>query len=237
MEEITVNGIVLKSINYKEKDKIINIFTVELGNVSAILKGVSSAKAKMKFAWQPFCFAKFDLVKSNNYYVVKSVELIDTFFDLSLDYDNYLYGSSFLEVCNHILKPNIISENLFLLLLKTLKNIVYNDVDGLISAIKFYIEFLNIIGYKLNFDNCDLCGMKFLGDIKFNYHTGSFRCSNCSDDMPLSKQLFSSIKMIATTDIEKIKTLKLNKECLKECLNMLIKNVSDKINFKIKSFS
>ena len=75
-----VTGIVLNSIQYKEKDKLIHIFTVELGNITASLKGVVSAKAKLKFAGQPFCFAKFDLTKSHDFFVVKNVELIDNFF-------------------------------------------------------------------------------------------------------------------------------------------------------------
>ena len=87
MDEIIVTGIVLTSMPYKEKDKLIHLFSVELGNITAILKSVSSPKSKLKFAGQPFCLGKFELAKGHDFYVVKGVELIDSFFDISTDYD------------------------------------------------------------------------------------------------------------------------------------------------------
>ena len=86
MEEIIVTGIVLTSMPYREKDKLIHIFSVELGNVTALLRGVSAPNSKLKFAGQPFCMGKFELAKGHDFYTVKGVELIDTFYDVSLDY-------------------------------------------------------------------------------------------------------------------------------------------------------
>ena len=77
MDDIEVTGIVLDAMPYKEKDKLIHIFTIELGLVTGILKGVSSPKAKLKFAGQPFCFGKFDLTVARDFYVVKGVDVID----------------------------------------------------------------------------------------------------------------------------------------------------------------
>ena len=64
MEDIEVTGIVLNSMPYKEKDKLIHIFTVELGTITGILKGIASPKAKLKFAGQAFCFGKFHLTST-----------------------------------------------------------------------------------------------------------------------------------------------------------------------------
>ena len=57
---------------------------------------------------------------------------------------------------------------------------------------------------------CDNCGMKFVGDIKFDIHTGAFRCSNCSDGFIVSKQDFVSLKIIQNSDFDKIKTIKVS---------------------------
>ena len=93
---------------YKDKDKLIHIFSVELGVVTGILKGVSAPTSKLKFASQPFCFGKFDLVKAKDFYVVKGVDLVDTFFDLTSDYESYKLCSLMLEICKVVMKPNII---------------------------------------------------------------------------------------------------------------------------------
>ena len=62
MEE-KLSGIVLGGVNYGENDKIINVFTLEKGVVSAKIKGVKKAGAKLKFASEPFCFAEFVFFK------------------------------------------------------------------------------------------------------------------------------------------------------------------------------
>lgn len=237
MEELTVTGIVLKAMPYKDKDKIIHIFTLELGVVSGILKGVASPNSKMKFAGQPFCFGKFDLVKSNDFYVVKGVDLIDTFFDITTDYDSFRFCNFMLEVCKNIMKPNIISESLFITLLKSLQAIVYNQVSIKLVVCKYILRVLEIIGYKLNFDNCDNCGMKFVGDIKFDEYAGTFRCSSCSGGVVVSKQLFVSLKIISNTDFDRLNSIKLNDECLSAMLDLLVEDLSQRLNCKFTSLN
>ena len=234
MEDITVTGIVLNSIKYGEKDRIIHIFSVELGNITATLKGVESAKSKMKFAGQPFCFARFDLTMGKNYYVVKSVDAIDSFFDISTDYNNFVLCNSMLEIVNHILKPNIIAEGLFITLLKSLQNIVYNGINSYLATLKFYCDLLTQLGYGLNFDRCDNCGMKFMGDIKFDLVSGTFRCSNCSGGIKIPPRDFTILKVLYSTEIDRLHTLKVTEDVVKNLLRLVLDDVSRKTNFRVK---
>ena len=235
MEDITVSGIVLYAMPYKEKDKLIHIFSVELGKITAILKGVAMPKSKLKFGGQPFCFGRFDLTSTNDFYVVKGIDLIDSFYELTNDYDSYSLALSCLEISSAILKPNILAESVFVNLIKTLQNIVYNNINAKLSVIKFYLIVLEAMGYRLNFENCDNCGMKFVGDIKFNAETGTFRCFSCSGGERVLKQDFMSLKIIEFTDISRLYTLKINDHCLDSCIRILTKDLSDRLNIKIKS--
>ena len=81
MEEFKVKGVVLASKDYKEKDILITLFTVELGKITAVLRGAKQSKAKLKYAGQPFCFADWILVKKGEYFYVTAVDLIDTFYE------------------------------------------------------------------------------------------------------------------------------------------------------------
>jgi DNA repair protein RecO (recombination protein O) len=235
LEDIAIIGIVLSSMPYREKDKLIHIYSVELGKITAILKGVSAPNSKLKFASQQFCFAKFELTGSKEFYTVKGVELIDSFFDLTSDYDNYTLASSMLEISSIILKPNIIAENMFLCLIKTLQNIVYNNIDSKLAIVKFYISVLDMIGYGLNFTTCDNCGLKFVGDIKFNSETGTFRCIACSGGVKIEKRDFMNLKIISATNIERLNTLKINSDSLKSCIRLLVLNLSERLNAKLKT--
>lgn len=235
MEELEVTCIVLSSMPFKEKDRLISVFTVELGVVTCIAKGVSAQSAKLKPIAQPFCFAKIELTKSNEFYVIKGISVIDSFFDITNNYDNFVISSSLLEICKIILKPNIIAENLFIMLVKTLQNIVYNDIDCKLSATKFMLTTLKIIGYDIGFEYCDNCNMKFMGDIKFNIETGTFRCVNCSGGVVVSKTVFMNLKIISATPIDRLSTLKVKSDILDSCLNLLYKNLERRLNCTIKS--
>jgi DNA repair protein RecO (recombination protein O) len=230
-----VVGIVLSAMPYREKDKIIQIYTVELGKVSAILKGVSSPKSKLKFAGQPFCFAKFDLTGSRDIMTVKGVELIDSFFDLTSDYDCYALASSMLEVCSVILKPGIIMEGLFLSLIKSLQNIVYNNIDCRLSTLKFYLSALTSIGYALNFNACDNCGMSFLGDIKFSVDSGTFRCSACAGGYKIEKKDFMTMKIVSSTSIDRLHTIKISNDSIVQSIKLILQDLSNKLNIKLRS--
>ena len=59
MASTKVKAIVLGGTNVKEKDRIINVYSLEQGKLSLSMKGVRGDKAKMKFAKEIFCFADF----------------------------------------------------------------------------------------------------------------------------------------------------------------------------------
>ena len=61
--EFKADALVLRAADWGEYDKIVTLFTAERGKLSAALKGVKRAGAKLKFAAQPFCFAEFVFVE------------------------------------------------------------------------------------------------------------------------------------------------------------------------------
>ena len=235
MEEIAVTGVVIYSMPYKEKDRLIHIFSLELGKVTAILKGVESPKSKLKYAGQPFCFAKFELAGSGEFYVVKGVELIDSFFDITQDYGTYALSLTALEVCSVVLKPNILAEGLFLTLIKTLQNIVYNNISPKLAILKFHLTVLEQIGYALNFESCDNCGMKFVGDIRYNSETGTFRCISCSKGEVVSRRDFMNLKILSSTNIDRLHTIRIVDESLDGCLKLVIDDINRRLNVQLRS--
>ena len=235
MEEIAVTGVVIYSMPYKEKDRLIHIFSLELGKITAILKGVESPKSKLKYAGQPFCFAKFELAGKGEFYVVRGVELIDSFFDITQDYGTYALTLTALEVCSVVLKPNILAEGLFLTLIKTLQNIVYNNISPRLAILKFHLTVLEQIGYSLNFESCDNCNMKFVGDIRYNAESGTFRCISCSKGEVVPKRDFMNLKILSSTNIERLHTIKIVDESLDGCLKLVIDDINRRLNVELRS--
>ena len=157
MEDYKVNGIVLNSRDYSEKDKLITLFTLEFGKITAKLKGVKNAKAKLKYASQPFCFGEWVLNKTGENYTVVSCSIIDTFYEFSNDYDLLVCASKFLKLVNVVYKSGLINENLFINLINSLKLILYDGFNKDLVLVKFYFDFLGINGYRIDFSFCSKC--------------------------------------------------------------------------------
>ena len=180
MEE-KLSGIVLGGVSYGESDKILNIFTLEKGVVSAKIKGVKKAGAKLKFASEPFCFAEFIFSTSKDRRTVTGASLIESFYPLREDIVKYFAGGTVLEFLRKFTKENIVSTELFMLTIKTLKELCYLDEEPLYLLCSFLIYALSCSGYALNLSACALCGCNIKGKTFFDYISGGFYFEECFD--------------------------------------------------------
>ncbi|MCK4934174.1 MAG: DNA repair protein RecO, partial [Simkaniaceae bacterium] len=70
-------GITLQSIPYKEKQRIISVFTKDEGIISLIIKGLSEKKISFLSLTTPFCLADIIYKKGrSDIYFLKDVSII-----------------------------------------------------------------------------------------------------------------------------------------------------------------
>ncbi len=229
MEE-KLSGIVLSSISYGENDKILNIFTLEKGIVSARIKGVKKAGAKLKFASEPFCFCEYIFSLTGDKRLVINASLIDSFYSIREDIVKYYAGGTALEFTKKFAKEEIVSPDMFMLLINTLKDISYKQGNPKIFVIRFLISALKIVGYELFIKHCKKCGGDIIGRTFFNYTDGSFFCENCfeGEGREINNETYQTIK-----NIEKFSDF--NEENLNKALKLLDFYILNKIDEKISS--
>lgn len=73
---ITFQGIILKTSEYKEKDRMIEVFTREHGIVHVCAKGVSGKASKHSFVSVPFSYCDFVVTDSRGFYYLKEGNVI-----------------------------------------------------------------------------------------------------------------------------------------------------------------
>ena len=170
MEEIKLKGIVIKADDYKDSDKLVTIFSAEKGLIRARARGVKKNKAKLAFAVQPFAFIEFMLAERDGFYTIINASSVDQFFNITNDFDNYIFMIACLEVVQKTVKENENQVDLFLLLLNSLKLVAYENVSSINVFIKFMIESLSVLGFNLELETCSLCGEKLSNKIyPFSY--------------------------------------------------------------------
>ncbi len=177
MEE-KLSGIVLNGISYGENDKILNVFTLEKGLISAKIKGVKKAGAKLKFASEPFCFAEFILTVGRAGYTVINASLIESFYSIRQDIFKYYAGMAVLEFVRRFYRENIVSKQAFISVVDGLKAIAFSD-KPLLGLVNFFITALTQVGYALDLSGCSACRKTFSSRMFFDYSSGAFYCEDC----------------------------------------------------------
>ena len=199
MEE-KLRGLVLNGIAYGENDKILTIYTLEKGIVSAGIKGVKKAGAKLKFASEPFCFAEFVFSVSGERRTVIGASLIDSFYSIREDIVKYYAGATVLEFIKKFLKQEIIGEDIFFLAIETLKTLSYGNRDVKSVVAEFLIKGLSIVGFGLNTTGCYKCACKEItGKVYFDCNSGGFLCEDCFDGKgrEIKTSTFNAIKRLS----------------------------------------
>lgn len=180
MEE-KMSGIVLGGVSFGENDKILNVFTLEQGVVSAKIKGVKKAGAKLKFASEPFCFVEFIFSKTGANRTVIGASLIDSFYPVREDIVKYFCAGAVVEFVKRFYLKDIVSPDTFLLVVSALKGIAYGDNTPKVTLINFLVSALKVAGFQINLSGCAHCGDKIDGRVFFDYRSGAFECEKCFD--------------------------------------------------------
>lgn len=180
MEE-KISGIIVGGVAVGENDKILNVFTPK-GVVSAKIKGVKKAGAKLKFASEPFCFAEFIFNKTVKFRTVIGASLLDSFYPIRENIEKYYVGATILEFTRKFYKEEIDCSGAFMLVVDTLKTLSYGDLPPKSVLVKFLVSALCESGYALGVGLCAKCGCKDIqGKVYFDYRRGEFYCENCFD--------------------------------------------------------
>lgn len=120
MDLIKTRGIILKALDYKEKDRLLYIFTADLGKITVIARGVRSAKGRYQAAVQPMTLCDFVLFPGKNIHMLIEAETIHSFPVIKSDYEKITYGSYFLELTDIAMADREPQEQFFADLVKAL---------------------------------------------------------------------------------------------------------------------
>ena len=233
LDTIKTRAIVLSSIDYKEKDKFVTLFSLEYGLITAKLKSVKASTAKLKFAKEPFCFGEFIIQKPAN--VITSVEVIDTFYDVTKSLEKFYNACAIVEIVKKAVQEGETNQPLFVSTLKALGTICYENKQDY-ALVKFMVEILEAMGYQFTLDKCSECGQDFLNKKWLNLDYGEIVCNACKSQncVEISNKCHSALKILKNTEYEKLKTINLAKGSEKECLEILTLNFQNRFNINIK---
>lgn len=182
MEE-KCRAVVLRAVDYKDNDKILTLFSLENGVVSAAIRGVKRAGAKLKFAAQPFCFCEYVLRVKGDKRSVISADIIESFYPIRENITKFYTGAVALEFVGSFMQEGMDGRELFISLMGFLKTLCYTEVSPKIALSKFLLEGLALSGYELSVNACAKCRKTLKNRAFFDFNIGSAVCEDCRESL------------------------------------------------------
>jgi DNA repair protein RecO (recombination protein O) len=185
--QLEVRGLVIRTVDIKETDRLITIFTEEMGAVSALARGARSLKSRKMSSTMQFCYSSFILYKQGDKYWIKEASLIESFFDIRQTIEGLALANYIAEVLSDVAIAEA-DKDLLRLSLNSLYAIASGKYE--IEKIKaaFEIRAASILGFMPDLISCHKCGER-LGDFYFDIMAGYVECQKCRREAEMSKEM------------------------------------------------
>ncbi len=239
MQEIKTQAITIGYTNYREYDRVLTLFSPEHGLITATAHAVRRGKSEIRACADMFFYGEF-ILKSNakGYLSVKSIDLIDVFYDLRLDI-NRLSCATYM--CNFV-KETALSDyeqsDYFLILLRGLMALSYDKADYRVVKLKFEISAMEYLGYGAEFEVCAECGKELVKRAWFVDGAGGAVCLVCNLNhygVEVSARGLATLRQIKSMPIESIGIIKISQEVYSEISTCLKKYMYWHIEKSFKS--
>jgi DNA repair protein RecO (recombination protein O) len=184
MPLVETEAIVLRTYRLGEADKIVSLFTRQMGRVRAVASGAQRTKSRYGGTLESLCYVRLWFYERENRDLARlnSVELIESFFDMQKDYAAHVAGQYAVEVCEYLLPEREVNERVFRLLLVVLRSLKrFREQDRPLVYFNYWM--LRLGGFLPDLSVCGACGRSFQDETVY-YGPGS--------PMPVGKECRNS---------------------------------------------
>lgn len=212
------NGVVIKTQDYRENDKLVWLYTDNYGKITMIAKGAKKSKSKLFANTITLCYGEYLLFKGKSLFVLQEGKIHNSFQGLLNNLDKLTYSSYICELIDIALVEGEKNIWLFKEFITTLYLLNTDALDYELLIRHFELMLLKATGYGLNLNQCACCGKKINVSNYIDVSNFGGICESCTREhgMYLSKGAYNSLKFLLNTSPDKIYTLKISKDIKKE---------------------
>lgn len=228
----------IKTQDYRENDRLLWLFSEELGKISVIAKGARKSKSKLMSSTLPFCYGEYVLFKGKNLYTLNEAKIIDSFQEMLTDFEVLIYGSYF----NELIDIACEEENYGTLFKDFVTSfyLIRNSVADLeILARTFELKLLKATGYGLNLSQCSICDKKLKSSNYLSFQYYGMVCDECEKvyGIHITASAYNILKFLNSVELEKLPRITVNNEAKNELSKILSSIINANYTRKPKSLS
>jgi DNA repair protein RecO (recombination protein O) len=175
-------GIVVRTTDYGEANKILTVYTREAGKISIMARGAKKSKSRFTAVSQLFTYGYFLYQIGSGMGSLQQGDLINSFRVIREDLAKTAYAVYLAELLDRLTEDKEPNNYLFEMMLHALKWMEEGKDPDIIARL-FEMKMLYVAGCRPQFDVCMSCG---IADAPFfvSIHEGGFICQSCQRDDP-----------------------------------------------------
>ncbi len=176
---IGIKGLVLKTVQRTDSDRLIILFTVERGKITVCAKGSRSFKSKILPCIEPFAYSEFVLYEKDGFFWIKEAVLIENFYSIRENVVKLALASYICEVLDMTVYENMEETELLRLGLNSLYAISKDLRPSKTVKAVFEMRASMLLGFAPNVDVCSRCRKSHAKEFFFALHDGEIVCNEC----------------------------------------------------------
>lgn len=181
MPSYQTEAMVLKRINYGEKDRILTLFTPDRGKVTAIAKGVRKPGSRLAGHIEGLSCARVELATGRSMDILRSAQSIERYPAVVESFDRAGFAMYFAELVEKTAHTEDEHGEVFDLLRQTLAQLkTWTNLNSLSHFFEFRL--LDHLGYAPPMESCVVCSATWKDRERWqiDLRHGEIHCASCA---------------------------------------------------------
>jgi DNA repair protein RecO (recombination protein O) len=231
-------AIIIRKIKLGEADRIIILFTLHLGKIRAVAKGVRRPKSRLSGHLELLTYSKVDLVHGRNLDTIIGSQTVNAFLPLKTDLDLSAAALYLTELVDQFTVENAENLPLFELLFDTLDKLQTEENREMLIHY-FEMHLLSLTGYRPELMHCVACKKPLEPVVNaFSISSGGMLCSTCTLTRfcyPISVNTLKILRLLQSDDYATVRRIKLTPELAEELTTVLRNYIRYLLEQEVKS--
>jgi DNA repair protein RecO (recombination protein O) len=185
-----VEAVILRHSDYGEADRMLTLYTAQLGKTRALVKGARKVTSRKAGHLEPFTHVRLQLAKGRDLPLVTQADTVDAYLPLRENLVLTSQASYVIELLDRFTYEDG-SENsaIFRLLTETLGRLS-SGTDAWVVIRYYEMRLLDYLGFRPQLFECANCRREILPeDQYFSFAAGGVICPNCGRGIPRLKPI------------------------------------------------
>ena len=205
---MTIQGIVLRVTDYKERDALLTLLTGTQGKITVKARGLRRKNSPLVAPCQLLAFGDFTVFEYNGQYTINEAQSLELFTPLRRDLTKLSLGTYFAQVSELISQEDLPNPELLSLLLNCLYGLSKLDLPEMKVKSVFELRAACLAGYTPDLFGCHICGNQTPD--RFDLSQGQLECHSCRHmgasgiRMPVTPSVLEAMRYICYCDPKKL---------------------------------